>query len=319
LSGDLTRLTVRFGERDRVDGVPLADRLMNEFVEAGIESAVLMRGSEGFGRKHALRTADRLTLSEDLPMVALAVDSVSRIRPLATRVRSIVEEGLVTLEAAGPSVEGESGRMTVWTARQARIDGSAAHIGLIFLLKQIGLSAAMAMPGVDGVAGGVRHRAGFFSANRSVPMLVMGFGSRPALETAGEAVSRLLPGAVVETAASSTPVRLAGNGAWRLGVLGGGSTPGTGIRGQRELIRRLRAAGASGATAGFGLYGFAGEEDPHGDSLASLRRRVPVLTEVVDTAANCVGWMRDLRQLAGGGLVVEAVPVEVLSRPGGPA
>jgi PII-like signaling protein len=54
----------------------------------------------------------------------------------------------------------------------------------------------------------------------------------------------------------------------------------------RALIRRLRGEGAAGATALRGFWGYHGDHDPDGDSFWSLRRRVPVVTVVVDTPAN---------------------------------
>ena len=40
-----------------------------------------------------------------------------------------------------------------------------------------------------------------------------------------------------------------------------------------ELIRRLREAGASGATSVRGIWGFSGDHPPHGDRLFRLRRQ----------------------------------------------
>jgi PII-like signaling protein len=50
----------------------------------------------------------------------------------------------------------------------------------------------------------------------------------------------------------------------------------------RAIVGRLRRSGARGATALRGVWGFAGDRDPHGDRLLQLGRRVPVLTVVVD-------------------------------------
>jgi PII-like signaling protein len=50
----------------------------------------------------------------------------------------------------------------------------------------------------------------------------------------------------------------------------------------RELVRRLRENGASGATTVRGVWGFHGDHVPHGDKLFPLRRHVPTVTIVVD-------------------------------------
>ena len=52
----------------------------------------------------------------------------------------------------------------------------------------------------------------------------------------------------------------------------------------------LRAAGAAGATALRGIWGYHGDHAPHGDSFRQLRRRVPVVTVIVDTPASVARW-----------------------------
>ena len=49
------------------------------------------------------------------------------------------------------------------------------------------------------------------------------------------------------------------------------------------LVRRLQASGGAGATCLRGTWGFHGEHTPHGDRLLQLRRRVPIVTVVVDS------------------------------------
>src|SRR5213076_1835195 len=58
----------------------------------------------------------------------------------------------------------------------------------------------------------------------------------------------------------------------------------------RELLRRLRAAGAGGATCLRGVWGFHGDHPPHGDRFWQLGRRVPVLTVIVDVPERMPEW-----------------------------
>ncbi|HEY1818946.1 MAG TPA: DUF190 domain-containing protein, partial [Trebonia sp.] len=51
----------------------------------------------------------------------------------------------------------------------------------------------------------------------------------------------------------------------------------------RAIVRRLRAAGISGATTQRGVWGFHGDHAPHGDRLLQLGRHVPALTIVIDS------------------------------------
>jgi PII-like signaling protein len=64
-----------------------------------------------------------------------------------------------------------------------------------------------------------------------------------------------------------------------------------------QLARRLLQAGAGGATALRGVWGYHGDHEPHGDRLRSLRRRVPVLTVVVDTPARIRRWFAIVDEL----------------------
>jgi PII-like signaling protein len=77
-----------------------------------------------------------------------------------------------------------------------------------------------------------------------------------------------------------------------------------------ELLRRLRRAGAAGATSLRGVWGFHGDHAPHGDTFWQLRRRVPVVTVVVDTPARIQRWFAIVDELtARTGLVTsEIVP-----------
>ena len=65
-----------------------------------IATSLLMRGVEGFGLQHQLRTDRLLTLSEDLPLTAVAVDTRQRIEAALPDADQIDHRGLLTLERA---------------------------------------------------------------------------------------------------------------------------------------------------------------------------------------------------------------------------
>ena len=73
------KLTSYFGERQRSGGAFVADALLELYGRHEIAASILLRGTEGFGLKHHLRTDRSLSLSEDLPLVAVAVDTRPRI------------------------------------------------------------------------------------------------------------------------------------------------------------------------------------------------------------------------------------------------
>lgn len=331
---------MHFGERGRSGGVLIAERLMSVLDSGGLETAALIRGAEGFGLRHGMRSSERLTLSEDLPMVAIALGPSEVVGPVAEQARTLFKRGLVTVETTTRNDTGGSSgsnpgshpagdaegdcRLTVWTRRGARIEGRPAHAWVLNRLKQNGAQAGIALLGVDGISGGARQRAGFFSPNRDVPLMVVGVASREAAAATGNAVSLHLPEVLLETVDLIPPGRLAdgelsNSDFWRLTLFSGGSGPEPGVRHQGDFIRMLRRQGAPGATGYLGLCGFVGEEEPRGDSLRHLRRRVPALTEIVDTAENCERWLRELEGSGAGAGLTTLSPVRPLSRPGGPA
>ncbi|MDT7712549.1 MAG: hypothetical protein QOG46_1238, partial [Pseudonocardiales bacterium] len=194
---DCLKLTSYFGERDRAGGAFLADTQLELFSQRGIATSVLLRGAEGFGLKHHLRTDRLLTLSEDLPVVSVAVDTRPRIEALLDDLRGIEHRGLLTLERArilrediGPVVLPkelpEAFKLTVYVGRRERVYRVPAFVAVCELLHRRGIAGATVLLGVDGTAHGQRRRARFFGRNADVPMMIIAVGS-------GDRIGRVLP------------------------------------------------------------------------------------------------------------------------------
>jgi PII-like signaling protein len=107
------KLTTYFAERDRVHGRFLADELLDRYTEHDVLASVVLRGVEGFGSRQAQQTDRLLTLSEDLPLVTVAVDTCERIERLLPEVADLCTTGLVTLER---------GRMITDSFQQLRLE-----------------------------------------------------------------------------------------------------------------------------------------------------------------------------------------------------
>ena len=108
MSEDGLALTVYFGERSRAGGRFMADALADVFARHGLRGSVILRGASGFGAKHRLRSDHLLTLSEDLPVVAVAVDA-----------RASVLAALPDVERLGPAASSRS-RPPGWRLRPGR-------------------------------------------------------------------------------------------------------------------------------------------------------------------------------------------------------
>jgi PII-like signaling protein len=344
---DCLKLTTYFGERHRTESQFVADALLDLYGRREVEVSVMLRGAEGFGHRHHRRTDRLLTLSEDLPLVSVAVDTRERIERLLPEVIAIKRGGLITLERARlltgdilattlPEELHEATKLTIYVGREERIYGVPAYIAVCDLLHRRGVAGATVLLGVDGTAHGARQRARFFRRNADVPMMIIAVGS-------GAHIARVLPelGALLrrplltlervrvckrEGQLLARPDDLPatderGLGLWQKLMI---YTSQAARHGRSPLhlalVRRLRESGAGGATCLRGTWGFHGDHAPHGDRLLQLRRRVPIVTIVVDTPARIAESFGIVDELTGGaGLVTsEMVPATVALDSDGP-
>jgi PII-like signaling protein len=296
------KLTTYFGERDRVPGRGfLADAFTDIYARHELQTSLLLRGVEGFGIKHHLRTDRLLTLSEDLPLVSVAVDTRPRIEAALADVNRLSFDGLVTLERArlltgtlseAPPIDAPT-KLTVYIGRHERIGGKPAYEAVVDLLLRAGIAGATVLLGVDGTAHGVRRRARFFGANADVPLMIISVGDGPRISALLPELGRRLARPLItierarvlkrDGARLAVPDPLPSTVWQKLMVYSGGGV-------NHELIRELRLAGAAGATVLRGIWGYHGERPPHGDTLWQLRRRVPVVTVIVDTPERIRSW-----------------------------
>ena len=100
MTHDALALTTYLGERDRAGDRLLADALMDAYARRGLRASVLLRGTSGFGAKHRLHTDRLLTLSEDLPLVTIAIDRREPLLAAADETAELAGGGLVTVEDA---------------------------------------------------------------------------------------------------------------------------------------------------------------------------------------------------------------------------
>jgi PII-like signaling protein len=342
VSRELSQLRFHCGERDRGadSGGPLETAVMEACARRGVEAAALLRGVTGFGAKHQIRTDRLLTLSEDAPLVAVAVGEAGVIEGLATEVRGMAAAGLLVVDAvqasttgSPPTSAGEAAapaadvreaaagpppdvvKVTIWGPRSG---SGSPHLGAVAALHRCGAEAATVLLGVDGVLGGERRRARFFGANRGVPAITVAVGERTRIEAAlGEVdVACLITAEPVVTyrrvpmvghrTDTETPARAK---ATRTTLVTSETASHDGRPIYLELVDALRREGAPGATALRGVWGFRGGGMPRGDRVLALRRQVPILVEVVDSPERAARWRELALSTAGEGDVVESQPI----------
>ncbi|MEU6217479.1 DUF190 domain-containing protein [Streptomyces sp. NPDC047022] len=98
LNGRALRLTVFIGENDRWHHKPLYAEIVHRAHAAGMAGASVFRGIEGFGASSLVHTTRLLSLSEDLPVAVVVVDTEESVRAFLPQIEELVGEGLVTLE-----------------------------------------------------------------------------------------------------------------------------------------------------------------------------------------------------------------------------
>ena len=337
MNEDCLKLTTYFAEHDKTGRRFLADALLDCYGRHQLATSVLLRGAEGFGSRQHLQTQRLLTLSEDLPMVTVAVDTRQRIEQALEEVAALTSHGLITLERARlltgrvdevvlPEGLAEATKLTLYVGRGERVGGRPAFLAIVDLLHRHGVDGATVLLGVDGTAHGVRARARFVGRNAGVPLMIISVGAGAAIATALPELSAMLDRPLMtmerirvckrdgHKLADPQPLSntdAGGLGVWqKLMIYAGEEAQHHGHPLYVQLARRLLQAGAAGATALRGIWGYHGDHQPHGDRLLSLRRRVPVLTVVVDTPVRIRHWFGIVDELTDetGLVTCEMVP-----------
>jgi PII-like signaling protein len=344
MNGELAKLTTYFGERDRNDGELLADELFALYGRERVQRSAMLRGIEGFGHHHSAHTDLLLTLSEDLPVVSVAVDTAERIEALMPQVLRLKQRGLVTLERARPlggPLRGDPGsllpedlreqaKLTVFLGRRQRAAGRPAFVTACELLHRSGVHGATVLLGVDGTRAGSRTRARLLGHNLDVPVLVVGVGPGGAVARAAaeldsaldapmmtlERVQVLRRGGERLAELEALPPVLEHDPVWaqKLTVHSSADDRVDGHPLHRVLVQRLRRERLAGATTLRGVYGFQDDQPPRGDRFWQARRHSPLMTIAVDTherIAGVFGAVEDVTS-ASGLVTVESVPVRVL-------
>ncbi len=190
-------------------------------------------------------------------------------------------------------------KLTVYLGRHERIDGSPAFAAVCRTLHDHGVAGATVLLGVDGTQHGARKRARFFARNQDVPLMVISVGDQRQISAAVDDLQQVF----AEPLFTLERVRVCKRDGGLLESPHDGASAGEHgmeirqkltiviseavVHERRsvylELVRRLRIANAAGATSLRGIWGFHGDHPPHGDRLLSIRRHVPIVTEVIDT------------------------------------
>jgi uncharacterized protein len=98
--GERTLMRIHLGERDKYEGKPLYQEIVELLRRRHYAGATAVRGIMGFGATAKLHT-DRIEfLSLDLPIVVECVETEERIQAILPELDAMIGGGLITLERA---------------------------------------------------------------------------------------------------------------------------------------------------------------------------------------------------------------------------
>ncbi len=303
------KLSVYFGEGLAAGPDLACDRLMARLAGHDLACTVLLRGVEGYGinrRIHAERFPD---VSTDLPLLAMAVGPRDDVLATLVDVDAAVRRGLVTLETATlatgadvagatfPRGPGRAAKLTVYCRAGDRTSGRSTYRAVVELLRRTGATGAIVLRGVDGTIGGRRARARLFGATGGSPVVVIAVGpadvlarclpelpdvlSNPVVTLEGIAQVKH-DGELLEPPPAPGEDRLVRDVWQTVRVYTRRAAHVDGRPLYTELTRRLRMAGAAGATTILGDWGFSSDEPPHGDRLGRVASHRPSYTVYID-------------------------------------
>lgn len=98
LEGHQKRLTIFIGEADRHGHTPLATEIVHRAHKAGLAGATVFRGVEGYGASNHIHTTRILSLSDDLPIAIVIVDSDEAVSAFLADLDELITEGLVIVD-----------------------------------------------------------------------------------------------------------------------------------------------------------------------------------------------------------------------------
>jgi len=99
IAGLAKKVTIYIGESDKYNHKPLYRAILDLLRAEDCAGATVTRALAGFGAHSRVRSADIVALSTDLPLVIEWIDSPGRVDRVLPRLRDIVVEGLITVQA----------------------------------------------------------------------------------------------------------------------------------------------------------------------------------------------------------------------------
>ena len=98
LMGKAQRLSIYVDETVQYKHHPLYTEIVHRAHARGMAGATVIRGIEGYGASNHIHTTRMLSLSEDLPLIVVIVDTQERIAHFLPELDEMVGDGMILLE-----------------------------------------------------------------------------------------------------------------------------------------------------------------------------------------------------------------------------
>lgn len=93
------QLTIYLKETDRSGDLALHELIVRRLLHSGIVGATVLRGVMGYGRHRHVHRTRLFGVSDDRPILIIAVDDPDRILGIIPEMKTLVPEGLITVQA----------------------------------------------------------------------------------------------------------------------------------------------------------------------------------------------------------------------------
>ncbi|HEX3865640.1 MAG TPA: DUF190 domain-containing protein [Gemmatimonadaceae bacterium] len=124
LKGERVLMRIHIGERDKIDGKPLYEEIVQLLRARHCAGATVFRGIMSFGATARLHTDRFLELSTDLPIVVECVETEDKIQAILPELDRMIGGGLITLERAKVIMYRPHGDADAASAERAGLDAS---------------------------------------------------------------------------------------------------------------------------------------------------------------------------------------------------
>jgi PII-like signaling protein len=98
--GERVLMRIHIGERDKHNGKPLYEEIVDILRKKKYAGATVFRGIIGFGASSRVHREHIFGLSLDVPIVIECVETEERIRTVLPELDQIISGGMITLERA---------------------------------------------------------------------------------------------------------------------------------------------------------------------------------------------------------------------------